>query len=136
MPRTWTHEERKKHIKERYGPPKQKAAIIIVSFLVILVALYLTIVGFSGSIPLQVVSGLLVAVTLLLFFLGAWGGMKTKSPIILFLILLVILIILLTLWLIELSALAQLIIAILMGFLLLVIIGIAVFFVDIITFEF
>ncbi|MBI4021523.1 MAG: hypothetical protein HY369_04725 [Candidatus Aenigmarchaeota archaeon] len=135
MARKWTREERRSHLREKYFPWKKKIFVVVVAVAVLFISLYLTLVGFSATLPLQLVSALLIAVSFLVLFLVVWGGYSGRSPLPVLIALLIVVIVLLSIWAAGLPALGQLIASIIMGFLLLVLIAVLVFFVDMITYE-
>jgi len=72
MAKGWTREERKKHIRERAHPPKEK--VIVLGFLFLIVALFLAGIYYSlayrldPTIPILLIIGLFIVVVASTFF--------------------------------------------------------------------
>ncbi|MEM5812247.1 MAG: hypothetical protein QW286_00875 [Candidatus Aenigmatarchaeota archaeon] len=68
----WTKEERKKHLRERTHPPKEKA--IVLGALLLIIALFLVAIYFSLAyrlevwIPVLLIIGLLATIFIATFF--------------------------------------------------------------------
>jgi len=74
MGRTWTHEERKKHIRRKYYTWKEKVLVVIISMISIFAILGLLASGFAGGFAAQIVSVALIVIVAILIVLVVWGG--------------------------------------------------------------
>jgi len=72
MAKGWTKEERKKHMRERVHPPKEKA--IVLGAVLLIVAVFLAAIYYSiayrlnPAIPILLIIGLFVVVIVSTFF--------------------------------------------------------------------
>jgi polyferredoxin len=72
MAKGWTREERKKHIRERTHPPREK--IIVLGAVFLIVALFLAGIYYSlafrldPTIPILLIIGLVIVIVLSTFF--------------------------------------------------------------------
>jgi polyferredoxin len=72
MPKSWTKEERKRHLRERVHPPREKAMVLGVLFLI--VALFLAGIYYSLAyrleawIPIILIIGLFAVIIFSTFF--------------------------------------------------------------------
>ena len=134
MPRKWTREERRKHIREKYYTWREKSFVTFGFLVILFIVLYL---AFTSAITVQTISLLAIFDIALLFFLIAYGGLKeAKIPILILAAILAILIIIgIVLVMGTLGGLEKFIAAIIFGVLFLVLIAFAAFFIDMYTYE-
>jgi len=133
MPRKWTRDERRKHLRESYYGWKEKAFVMIVSLLVIFLFLYIS-VFWTPSI--QGISAGAIIVMGIIFFLVTFAGADYKKLTLAFVGLLIVLIIAAGIILIgTLGPVERIAASIILGLIFLLLVAVVAFFIDMYTYE-
>lgn len=138
--RKWTREERRKHIREKYYPWKTKIFVMIVCMAAIFIFLYLLISGVANSLVVGGLSAVILVLLIFIIFFISYGvrfkffrGLDLLKLLILIVIFLMFVLGFLTAG--SLSGTEQVVSYIILGFLFLILLAFAVFFIDVYTYE-
>ena len=134
MARKWTREERRQYMREKYSPWKVKIFVMLASLVAIFLILYLLISETVVPGPARGISAALAIVLILFIFMFSYGAYKTASKILA--IIAIVLVIVLSFFTAgSLSGAERIAAYIILGFLFLVVLAFAVFFIDMYTYE-
>ena len=134
MPRKWTREERKRHIREKYYSWKEKAFTMVIFFLSLLLVLYLVLTGAVVPLAVQAIAGVLVILIMILGLLVSLDDTSHRA-IVLTLIALFLIFSLTAVFVVGLSGVERFVGSILLGILFFIILAAAVFLIDLVTYE-
>lgn len=132
--RKWTREERRKHIREKYYPWKTKIFVMIVCMAAIFIFLYLLISGVANSLVVGGLSAVILVLLIFIIFFFSYG-VKGKLTRILIIVTIALILVLGFFTAGSLSGTEQVVSYIILGFLFLILLAFAVFFIDVYTYE-
>ncbi|MBI4181598.1 MAG: hypothetical protein HY520_01365 [Candidatus Aenigmarchaeota archaeon] len=135
MPTRWTRPERRRHVRRKYYHWKEKIFTAVLCIGLVLITLSMAIMNFSGNIRLELVSGALIFLGVLVSFGVVWGERTIRSPSILAILALMVVVIAITSLAAGWPVFERLAASAVVGVLFLVILGLAFFFVDTATYE-
>jgi hypothetical protein len=134
MPRKWTREERKRHVKEKYRDPSQKIFAMIVAVVLLVIVFGFAATGILTDAISQVVLILIIGLSIVTVFFINYGWSRNFA--ISFILAIIVLIILSEFLLFfSISSIAGFIAAIFTGIAIVALIYVLAFFIDLYMWE-